>query len=304
MLEQVTRELNIEALPTDIPEHITVDVSGLEIAATHAPLARSRAPEGVEFLDDPEETIIATIIVPTEVEEPERSRRRPSWSARRARPPRARRPRRRPRAPPPTRRAGDGGRGVLSLFRRRRRWRGGGQGRLADRRARQPGRPLRPHAPQRRLRGGERARRSAGGCRSAKKKYAGLYTDGRTGPGGPRVGVLLPQTYMNDAGRSAGPARGALGVRPRPRRGGPRRDRPAVRRRRGPPRRRARGPQRAEVAEAASWASPDFHRVRRGRGAAGLHGSGDRLGRVLGRFSEPQDEVRALVERPPTRSSA
>ena len=46
----------------------------------------------------------------------------------------------------------------------------------------------------------------------AKKKYAGLYTDGRTGAGGPRVGVLLPQTYMNDAGRSAGPARGALGV--------------------------------------------------------------------------------------------
>ena len=46
----------------------------------------------------------------------------------------------------------------------------------------------------------------------AKKKYAGLYTDGRTGPGGPRVGVLLPQTYMNDAGRAAGPARGALGV--------------------------------------------------------------------------------------------
>ena len=46
----------------------------------------------------------------------------------------------------------------------------------------------------------------------AKKKYAGLYTDGRTGPGGPRVGVLLAQTYMNDAGRAAGPARGALGV--------------------------------------------------------------------------------------------
>lgn len=44
----------------------------------------------------------------------------------------------------------------------------------------------------------------------AKKKYAGLYTDGRTGPGGPRAGVLLPQTYYNDAGRSAGPARGVL----------------------------------------------------------------------------------------------
>src|ERR687890_1944856 len=43
-----------------------------------------------------------------------------------------------------------------------------------------------------------------------KKKFAGELTDGRTGPGGPRVGVLLPQTYMNEAGRSAGPARGAL----------------------------------------------------------------------------------------------
>jgi PTH1 family peptidyl-tRNA hydrolase len=46
----------------------------------------------------------------------------------------------------------------------------------------------------------------------AKSKYAGLITDGRTGPGGPRVAVLLPQTYMNDAGRSVGPARGSLQV--------------------------------------------------------------------------------------------
>jgi PTH1 family peptidyl-tRNA hydrolase len=42
----------------------------------------------------------------------------------------------------------------------------------------------------------------------AKKKFAGLLTEGRTGPGGPRVAVLLPQTYMNEAGRSVGPARG------------------------------------------------------------------------------------------------
>ncbi len=42
-----------------------------------------------------------------------------------------------------------------------------------------------------------------------KKKYAGELSEGRTGPGGPRVAVLLPQTYMNEAGRSAGPARGA-----------------------------------------------------------------------------------------------
>jgi PTH1 family peptidyl-tRNA hydrolase len=37
-------------------------------------------------------------------------------------------------------------------------------------------------------------------------------TDGRAGPGGPRVAVLLPQTYMNEAGRSVGPARGGLKV--------------------------------------------------------------------------------------------
>jgi peptidyl-tRNA hydrolase, PTH1 family len=43
----------------------------------------------------------------------------------------------------------------------------------------------------------------------AKKKFNGELTEGRTGPGGPRVEVLKPQTYMNDAGRSAGPARGA-----------------------------------------------------------------------------------------------
>jgi PTH1 family peptidyl-tRNA hydrolase len=45
-----------------------------------------------------------------------------------------------------------------------------------------------------------------------KKLFAGLYADGRTMPGGPRVGVLLPQTYMNESGRAAGPARGALKV--------------------------------------------------------------------------------------------
>jgi peptidyl-tRNA hydrolase, PTH1 family len=44
------------------------------------------------------------------------------------------------------------------------------------------------------------------------KRYAGVLTQGRTGPGGPRVAVLMPQTYMNEAGRSVGPARGALHV--------------------------------------------------------------------------------------------
>ena len=70
VLEHVTHQLNIEALPTAIPEAIVVDVSGMEIAATMH-LSEVSAPEGVEFLDDPEETIIATVVVPTEVEEPE-----------------------------------------------------------------------------------------------------------------------------------------------------------------------------------------------------------------------------------------
>jgi large subunit ribosomal protein L25 len=71
VLEQVTRELNIDARPADIPEQIDVDVSGLEAAAT-LPLSELSAPQGVTFTDDPDETIIATITVPTEVpEEPE-----------------------------------------------------------------------------------------------------------------------------------------------------------------------------------------------------------------------------------------
>jgi large subunit ribosomal protein L25 len=70
VLEQVSHQLNIEALPTAIPDNIIVDVSGMEIAATMH-LSELTAPEGVEFLDDLEETIIATVVVPTEVEEPE-----------------------------------------------------------------------------------------------------------------------------------------------------------------------------------------------------------------------------------------
>ena len=46
----------------------------------------------------------------------------------------------------------------------------------------------------------------------ARKRYGGLIADGRTGPGGPRVAILLPQTFMNESGNAAGPARGELGV--------------------------------------------------------------------------------------------
>jgi large subunit ribosomal protein L25 len=71
IISQETNELNIEALPTDIPEVISVDVSHLDAAAT-LHLSEIPPPEGVTFLDDPEETIIATVTVPTEVSaEPE-----------------------------------------------------------------------------------------------------------------------------------------------------------------------------------------------------------------------------------------
>ena len=46
----------------------------------------------------------------------------------------------------------------------------------------------------------------------AKQRFRGLITDGRIRPGGPRVAVLLPQTFMNESGDSVGPARGQLRV--------------------------------------------------------------------------------------------
>jgi peptidyl-tRNA hydrolase, PTH1 family len=44
----------------------------------------------------------------------------------------------------------------------------------------------------------------------AKTKFGGLYSEGRVAPGGPRVALLLPQTYMNEVGSSVSPARGTL----------------------------------------------------------------------------------------------
>jgi large subunit ribosomal protein L25 len=70
VLEHVTRELNVSALPTDIPDRIVADVSGLGIAETML-LTAVTPPPGVELLDDPEETVVATVTAPTEIEEPE-----------------------------------------------------------------------------------------------------------------------------------------------------------------------------------------------------------------------------------------
>ncbi len=64
VLNQETRELNIEALPGDIPDSIVFDVSSMEMNET-VTLSALTPPDGVTLLDDPEETVLATITPPT-----------------------------------------------------------------------------------------------------------------------------------------------------------------------------------------------------------------------------------------------
>lgn len=64
VLSQVTREITVEALPMQIPEHLEIDVSSLAINETLR-LADLPPTEGVTYLDDPEETILAAVSPPT-----------------------------------------------------------------------------------------------------------------------------------------------------------------------------------------------------------------------------------------------
>jgi large subunit ribosomal protein L25 len=74
VLEHVTHQVTIEALPTAIPESIPVDVSGMVIGDT-LQLDSVVAPEGVEFAlgedQSAEEITIATLNPPRVEEEPE-----------------------------------------------------------------------------------------------------------------------------------------------------------------------------------------------------------------------------------------
>jgi large subunit ribosomal protein L25 len=70
VLSQGAVEINIEALPGDIPDSLQFDVSGLEMNAT-ATLGQLTPPPGVTLLDDPDETVLATITPPTKEPEPE-----------------------------------------------------------------------------------------------------------------------------------------------------------------------------------------------------------------------------------------
>jgi large subunit ribosomal protein L25 len=70
VLSQVQREINVEALPMEIPEHIDLDVSEMAIGDTLR-LADLPPMEGVTYLDDPEETVLASVGLPAREVEPE-----------------------------------------------------------------------------------------------------------------------------------------------------------------------------------------------------------------------------------------
>jgi large subunit ribosomal protein L25 len=70
VLSQVQREINVEALPLEIPERLELDVSEMAIGDTLR-LADLPSREGVTYLDNPEETVLATVTMPTQIVEPE-----------------------------------------------------------------------------------------------------------------------------------------------------------------------------------------------------------------------------------------
>jgi large subunit ribosomal protein L25 len=67
-LNQPVHELHVDALPVDLVDVITVDVSALEIGQSIR-LADIPAPQGVTFTDDLESTVIATIAAPVSEDE-------------------------------------------------------------------------------------------------------------------------------------------------------------------------------------------------------------------------------------------
>src|SRR3954452_634539 len=69
VLEQVTRELNVEALPRDIPDSLTLDVSGMEMNDTLT-LEALNVPGNVQLLDEPD-TVLATVTPPRLSVEPD-----------------------------------------------------------------------------------------------------------------------------------------------------------------------------------------------------------------------------------------
>ena len=206
MLSQVTREINVEALPIEVPEHIEVDVTRAWRSATRCASSIDAVPEGVTFLDDPEETVLATVTVADRCVEPEPGGR--ARSSRRAR-----------RLPRARRRREGRGRGALPRATarglRRRNLRGVARAPLPSGRAGLDARPagrgprqsrsrVRAHPPQRRLAGGRRARAAARRLVAlevlgASSRRCGSVTCGSA--------LLKPETYMNESALGGRPPR-------------------------------------------------------------------------------------------------
>lgn len=130
----------------------------------------------------------------------------------------------------------------------------------------------------------------------AKDKYSGRFAVGRAGIGGPRVAILIPQTYMNESGKSVSPARGSLQLpldrvvvihdeidlpfgRIEPRLGG------------------GLAGHNGLKSMKDGLGSPDFHRIRVGVGRPDSTDPEIVSAHVLGKFSESADDVRDLIER-------
>jgi PTH1 family peptidyl-tRNA hydrolase len=129
----------------------------------------------------------------------------------------------------------------------------------------------------------------------AKKRFGGLISEARVRPGGPRVAILFPRTFMNESGSAAGPARGALGVpldhvivlhdeidlpfgEVRSKLGG------------------GLAGHNGLKSLGAGLGGPDFWRVRAGVGRPDSTDPEIVSSYVLSRFREPKDEVAALIE--------
>jgi PTH1 family peptidyl-tRNA hydrolase len=129
-----------------------------------------------------------------------------------------------------------------------------------------------------------------------RKKFNALLAEGRTTPGGPRVAIMLPQTFMNESGKAAGPARGALKVdldhviavqdeidlpfgEIRTKLGG------------------GLAGHNGLKSLKAGFGSPDFVRVRVGVGRPDTTDPAIVSSHVLGKWRQPRDEVQALIDR-------
>ena len=128
----------------------------------------------------------------------------------------------------------------------------------------------------------------------ARQRFRGRIADGRAGPGGPRVSVLVPETFMNESGDSVAPARGSLKIGP---------DRVVVLHDEidlpfGEIQSRLGGGLAGHnglKSVSRGLGGPDFWRVRVGVGRPDTTDPEIVSAHVLGRFSESDEEVRDLI---------